>query len=151
MSFGYNTPLDIFGALENTVCDAFSTVRQNFNMTRFGAMDVCTNNDNYQIIMIIPGVPGNDIDVNMDNGIMRVIANQNLEHNTQDNVFYRYLHNRGVIRKEFKLQQDADTSNVKCDYRDGVLIITIPRITSKNNKSKVNINVSDSSSPNVVN
>ena len=148
----FNTPLDFFGVIENTVTDAFTSVRQNFNMSRFGAMDVTTNSDNYELVMIIPGVPGDDISVSVDNRILRVVANSRVSSSmsSSNNAYYQYLRNRGTITREFNLSKDADADNLSCDYKDGVLIITVPRLTSGDSTKNVSINLSESKNPTII-
>jgi HSP20 family molecular chaperone IbpA len=90
-------------------------------------LDMYVDNDKYIIKTDIPGVKKSDINIKVDSGILIIKAEleefkegNSSEFISKERYMKKYLRN-------ISLAEDADIFNVKSEYRDGVLTISIPK------------------------
>ena len=78
----------------------------------------------YQIQIAIPGIPKNQIQIQVVEDQLVVSAtNQNQETKT---VFIRQEFDYSGFKKTFTLHKNADLENLKASFDQGILLITIP-------------------------
>lgn len=90
-------------------------------------IDMSVDNDKYIIKTDIPGVKKSDIDIKIDSGVLIIKAevDESKENNTSELISKeRYM--KKYLRN-ISLPEDADISNVKSEYKDGVLSVSMPK------------------------
>lgn len=75
----------------------------------------------------IPGVNKEDIDLTVENNRMIISGEKKQEHEEKDDNYYLMERSYGSFRRIFVLPAQADTEKVAASYRDGVLIVTVPK------------------------
>ena len=86
----------------------------------------------HEVLMVVPGVSKDDVNVDIENNLMTVSYNQKKE---QDNVFAVKSFSRS-----WKLPRAADIDNITASSENGTLIINVPnKEDSKSEKIKINI------------
>lgn len=90
-------------------------------------LDVSVDNDKYIIKTDIPGVKESDIEIKTDGGILIIQAkvDEYKENNASNFISRERFVNK--FQRSVSLAQDADTSNIKKEYKDVVLTVTIPK------------------------
>ncbi|QIT56842.1 Hsp20/alpha crystallin family protein [Aquisalimonas sp. 2447] len=91
------------------------------------AVDIQEEQDRYLIKADVPGVKPDDIDVQMENGILTIKGERSAEDVREDNGYRRVERIRGAFHRRFTLPDTADAENITATSRDGVLEVVIPK------------------------
>ena len=95
---------------------------------------------NYQINLELPGVAADDIDISVQDGTILVHGEKRIDNVEQGENYFFSEREYGAFQRSFRLPVDAKPSDIVADYRNGVLTITIPKMTAKAADSrKINI------------
>ncbi len=95
------------------------------NFSTLPLMNMEENGNKYIISMGIPGSKKDKIKINIKNGILKVIAKTKHIQNNKNSKFIQKERYVGDFEREVTLPNDANTSNMKTIYKNGVLKIII--------------------------
>ncbi len=90
------------------------------------AMKVHELDDNFQIIFDLPGVKKKDINIEVLNGILKVSGERSLDIGSEST----YLINEssfGKFARSIKLIDEVVEEKIKAEFKDGVLMLTVPK------------------------
>lgn len=91
------------------------------------AMDVEETDKQVLVRAEIPGVKADDLDVSIQHGAL-VISGEKKESEEHKEKGYLYQERRyGSFRREISLPSAVDEQNVKAEYKDGVLHVTLEK------------------------
>lgn len=113
---------DEFFNLENTSTIDDYAVRTN----------VASNNEEYRIDVVAPGLDKNDMGVKVENNYIYISYDSE---NTDKSELVRYR----SFTRYWKLPSDADTASVRAEYKQGILSVFVPRETPANNSIQIDI------------
>ncbi len=90
-------------------------------------IDLVDRGERYELSMEIPGADAKSIDIHTQDNILTVTAKR--EEVVDENASSYYRHERRVSNyaRSVLLPEDADAANLKSEYKNGVLTITIPK------------------------
>jgi HSP20 family protein len=92
------------------------------------AANIKETDKNYEIDLAVPGMQKNDIKMELDDHILNVSAEKKEEESDQEkNSFVRREYKYTSFNRSFSLPKDINEDNIKCNYQDGVLKITIDK------------------------
>jgi len=104
-------------------------------------MDFVETDNSYVIHCDMPGYNKDDINLTVDSGVLNIHATKkdlctNLPANC---TYYRRERSWGKVHRSIRLPSDVDTTgaNLICDYTNGVLCITFPKLTSSTTMKKL--------------
>ena len=107
----------------------------------FPAVDVYENKENLVIKADLPGVKQNEIDIAVEDGVLRIKGEKKKENEIKEDNFYRLDRVYGSFERSFALPTNVDATKIKANYKEGVLEITLPKKEeSKPKQVKININ-----------
>ncbi|MEJ2107658.1 MAG: Hsp20/alpha crystallin family protein [Acidiferrobacteraceae bacterium] len=105
------------------------------------AVEVSETEDQYVVRAEMPGVRKDDIDVNLEDGILTISAETRSE--TEEREGERVIRQErrfGKYLRSLRLGTDVDATRVKAVYRDGVLELSLPKAEqSKPKKIEVKV------------
>lgn len=90
------------------------------------ATDIYEDKDNIYVIMNVPGVKESDVDLSLEDGVLRISATQT--EFTADG--YKQLvaaAPAGIFKRSFKIEQDIDADKISALAKDGVLQVILPK------------------------
>src|SRR5262245_19563017 len=90
-------------------------------------LDVIEQGDNLVVKATLPGVKPEDVDVNVENGVLTIRGELREE---QEHGQGRYLHRErryGTMARQVMLPRDVDTSACEASFEHGVLTLTLPK------------------------
>lgn len=106
------------------------------------ACDVLKLSDRYEIKINLPGFPKERIDVTTIHGepmnVLQVTASCTFSA-VEKAAFLRKERPFGLVTRRFSLPLDAHVADIQCEFRNGVLTATLPRVESEKNKSSIRI------------
>lgn len=93
----------------------------------FPAINVGNTPGSVEVYAFAPGLDASKLDVTVDRGVLSISGERATA--TQDDAAKTYSRERfsGSFRRAVSLPEDADASQVKASYRDGILRISIAR------------------------
>ena len=106
------------------------------------AIDVSETENEYLIKAEIPGVKKGDLDVSVQDGVLTINAESKYENEEKkEGRVIRQERRYGKFVRSMRLGKDVDSSNVKAEYKDGVLEIKLPKLEEvKPKKIAIDIN-----------
>jgi len=96
--------------------------------------DISEDDNNYQIMVDLPGIPKDKIDISVSGNTLTLRAERKEKKETKQN-YYRAERAVGFFERQFTFNHDIDDSKVTASYKDGVLEIKLPK--QKQDKSKL--------------
>ena len=96
--------------------------------------DISEDENNYQVIVDLPGIPKDKIDISVSGNTLTLRAERKEKKETKQN-YYRAERAIGFFERQFTFSHDIDDSKVLASYNDGVLEIKLPKL--KQDKSKL--------------
>ena len=93
------------------------------------AINVGRTPNSVEVYAFAPGLDASKIDVTIDRGVLRITGERAASLPEQRDGVNVYAHERGTGRftRAVALPDDVDPAHVKASYRDGVLLISVPR------------------------
>lgn len=106
------------------------------------SVDIEEANDKYVITADLPGVDKKDIDVKLENGVLSIRGEKQTEKETgKGTKRHRSERFHGTFARSFTLPDAVKAEKVDASYKDGVLLLTIPKAEEAKPKS-IDIKVS---------
>lgn len=90
------------------------------------AVDIVENGDAYMLLVDVPGVNPDMIDIHMENGVLS-IKGERTPGTMEREAYKRVERPRGSFHRRFSLPEATDANRVSAKCRTGVLEITIPK------------------------
>ena len=89
--------------------------------------DVKEKDHDYVMTMELPGVSKDDIKIDLKDGYLTVSAAKSSSKDDRDGKYIRKERFEGSFRRSFYVGDYATEENVKASFKDGVLILEIPK------------------------
>ena len=83
----------------------------------------------------LPEMKKDDVRVTVEDGILSVSGERKSEKEDQKKKFHRIERSFGNFRRGFTLPEDADSTKVTAEFRDGVLKVHLPTTTIAKSKA----------------
>lgn len=83
--------------------------------------------DKYEILVELPGVKAEDIDVAIHDNNLEVRGEKKSEHQEAGRTYFFSEREYGAFRRTFRLPPDADGDQVDAEFKDGVLALRVAK------------------------
>lgn len=93
-------------------------------------VEVKENADNVVVHAEVPGVAKDDIDITIDGNVLTIRAE--VKQHDADREDEKVLHSEryyGSVQRSFSLPSNIDQAKASADYNDGILTLTLPKVT----------------------
>ncbi|MTI86743.1 MAG: Hsp20/alpha crystallin family protein [Balneolaceae bacterium] len=129
----YNRPNnDLFSRKFNDIVDEFFNNSTNFRNDSFmPIVDISETETEFEVSAELPGMKKEDIEVNLENGRLTLSGERNMETEQEEKNYHRVESRYGKFSRSFYLPDTIDEDNIKAQYQDGVLNITIGKNSEK--------------------
>jgi HSP20 family protein len=91
------------------------------------AVDIYEDEHNIILTAELPGVEEKDLEVRVDNGVLTINGERKMEHEEKQQNFHRVERSYGRFSRSFTLPPAVDTENVKANFDNGVLKLTLAK------------------------
>lgn len=102
--------------------------------------DIKLSGDNYVLEIDVPGYKKEDIKLELERGYLTITAEQNSENVEGDNEKYirkeRYY---GKCSRTFYVGDSISEDDIKANYKNGILSVTVPKESKVDNKKLIEI------------
>lgn len=102
-------------------------------------VDLVEADDTFRIVLDLPGVPKDDIKINVQDGTLTVRGTRNAQSTDEEVDFVHIERPFGSFYRSFQLPRSIDTDSIEAAYDNGVLTVTIPK-KEKNTARHIQVN-----------
>jgi HSP20 family protein len=92
--------------------------------------------EEYRIEAELPGVKEADVEVNIENGVLTLRGERREEKEEKGKKYHRVESSYGSFMRSFTLPEDGDEEKITASYKDGLLIVRVPRTEPKKTTAK---------------
>ncbi|HEX2191191.1 MAG TPA: Hsp20/alpha crystallin family protein [Longimicrobiaceae bacterium] len=115
-----------FDRLFEAVAEPFGRSAAEGAMLRSPATEVMETEEAVEVVMEMPGVRRDDLDIGLEANVLTVRALK--QPNRVENARYHLSERRyGVFSRSFVLPRQVDADRIEADYSDGLLRIRVPK------------------------
>ena len=98
-------------------------------------VDLYEKDDNFVIKAELPGVGKNDIGIDLKDGVLTLSGERSDDSEVNDENYYRRERTYGKFQRAFTLPADVDSDKIKAEFKDGVLVVEVPKPEKSKPKS----------------
>jgi HSP20 family protein len=104
------------------------------------AVDIYETDQNLVIKAELPGIDPKDVDIRVEDGTLYLKGERKHEKDVKEGNYHRVERSYGSFTRTFSLPNSVDVDNIKADYKDGVLSLTMAKREEAKPKSiKINV------------
>lgn len=100
------------------------------------SLDLGATEKEYTVSIEIPGVSEKDVSIELVHDALIIRGEKKQRKEEKSKNFYRLERSYGSFQRTLSLPEDVNRENIKADFKNGVLNITIPRMALPENKVK---------------
>jgi HSP20 family molecular chaperone IbpA len=109
--------------------------------TRTPALNIREGDADYIVEAELPGIDKSTLDITVDEGVLRIAADTNpAAPDSGGNRLLRQERITGRFARELRLGAGIDEANISAEYRDGIVLLTLPK-TAEVQPKKVNVKI----------
>lgn len=108
------------------------------------AVDIYETEQNLVLKSELPGIDPKDVEVRIEDGTLYLKGERKQERDVKEENYHRVERSYGSFTRTFSLPNSIDTDDVKAEYKDGVLTLTLAKREEAKPKT-VKINVAPTS------
>jgi HSP20 family protein len=90
--------------------------------------DVIERDKEYLVKIDLPDVRKEDVKVLFDDGVLTISGERKVENEVKGEKVHRTERYWGTFERSFALPEDVETKGIRAESREGVLIVTLPRV-----------------------
>ncbi len=106
------------------------------------AVDICEVEGRIVLKADLPGLNREDLDLTVEQNTLTIRGQRRPDANIREEQYHRVERAYGAFSRSFTLPNTIDTGNVRADYRDGVLTVTLP-VHQEARPRQIQVEVSD--------
>ncbi len=107
--------------------------------SRSPKVDIFDDGGNFVLSAELPGVSKEDLDIDIKDNRLTVKGEKKLENKTDKEGYIKVERSYGAFERTFFLDDNIDRENIKAEYKDGILRLTLPRKQEEASK-KIKVN-----------
>ena len=89
--------------------------------------DISETDQAIEVRLDLPGVKPDEIDIQLDSNVLTIRGERTEEQEEKGKKFHRVERHSGTFARSFALPQSVNEDEVAAEYRDGVLMVTLPK------------------------
>jgi HSP20 family protein len=133
----YSNPLS---ALSNHFDDFFSdnifeSINRELSSESWPKVDISENETTYLLKADCPGLDKKDIEISIENGILKIEGEKKVEHKKEKGKYYHLERSYGKFCRSFYLPENIDQEQIVASMKNGVLELAIPKVEKARPKS----------------
>jgi HSP20 family protein len=122
------------------VFDQRAAARNNSEATWMPALELVDAGDNFVLKAQLPGIDPKDVDVQVTREAISISGERRYENTEEKPGCVRSEFRYGKFHRVLPLPAPIQNDSVQAEYKDGVLMLTLPKVTEARNKVvKINL------------
>jgi HSP20 family protein len=143
MLIRYWQPLTEIETIRQQLDKAFdqrATGRDKSEATWMPALELADTGDNFVLKAQLPGIDPKDIDVQVTPEAISISGERRYENTDEKSGYVRSEFRYGKFHRVLPLPAHIQNDSVQAEYKDGILMLTLPKVTEARNKVvKINL------------
>jgi HSP20 family protein len=90
-------------------------------------VDIFEQDGNIVLKAEIPGIEPKDVELRVENNVLTIKGERKLENEVKRESYHRVERAYGVFTRQFTLPTTVDAENIKAEYKDGMLKVSLPK------------------------
>lgn len=90
-------------------------------------VDIQEREDGYRLQAELPGLTKDDINITLENNILRLSGERKFEKDVKKESYHRIERTYGTFTRSFALPSQVNPEGVQAAFENGVLTITVPK------------------------
>ena len=90
-------------------------------------VDIVEDNNEYLIKADLPEVKKSEISVTVENGLLKIRGERKYETEDKSRTYHRVERSYGKFERSFSIPGDADGTKISAEFKDGVLMVHLPK------------------------
>ena len=90
-------------------------------------VDIVEDNNEYLIKADLPEVKKSEISVTVENGLLKIRGERKYESEDKSRTYHRVERSYGKFERNFSIPGDADGAKISAEFKDGVLMVHLPK------------------------
>ena len=90
-------------------------------------VDIQETEDAYRLLAELPGLTRDDIEITLENNVLRLSGERKFEKDVQKESYQRIERTYGSFARSFALPHQVNGDGVQAAFENGVLTITVPK------------------------
>jgi len=95
-------------------------------------VDITEDEKEYLFKVDLPDMKKEEVKVTFEDGILNIAGERHVEKEEKNRKYHRIEREHGRFYRSFSLPENADTTKIAAEFKDGVLLLRLP----KNEKSR---------------
>ncbi|HEY2941414.1 MAG TPA: Hsp20/alpha crystallin family protein [Vicinamibacteria bacterium] len=91
------------------------------------AVDIYEQENNIVLKAELPGVDPKDVDIRLENNTLTLRGERKFDNEVKKENYHRVERAYGAFTRSFTLPTVVDQNNIKAEFKDGVLRVTLPK------------------------
>jgi HSP20 family protein len=91
------------------------------------AVDIYEQDNNIVLKAELPGVDPKDVDIRLENNTLTLSGERKFDNEVKKENYHRVERAYGAFTRSFTLPTVVDQGNIKAEFKDGVLRVTLPK------------------------
>ena len=122
------------------VFDQRATTRDNSEATWMPALELADAGDNFVLKAQLPGIDPKDVDIQVTREAISISGERRYENTEEKPRYVRSEFRYGKFHRVLPLPAHIQNDSVQAEYKDGILTLTLPKVTEARNKVvKINL------------
>ena len=96
--------------------------------------DISETEKEYLIRAELPAVKKEDVKVTVDGGMIAIEGERKQQKEDKNEKFHRVESFYGTFTRRFSLPENADTQGIRCESKDGIVTVHIPKVAGEKPK-----------------
>jgi HSP20 family protein len=102
------------------------------------AADVFETDEQFRLMMDIPGLNKEEITISLKNGVLNISGERKIEV-AEGEVVKRRERSVGAFSRSFAIPEDANFAEIKASFKNGVLTVSLPKSTVLKDTTNIKI------------
>ena len=120
-----------FDLWEDFFDDAFFNTNKYYD-SKVMRTDIKENDNNYNIVIDLPGYEKEDIKISIDDGYLTVSATMNAKHDEEEKgKFVKKERYFGECSRSFYVGDELESEEIKASFKNGLLTLEVPKVEAK--------------------
>jgi HSP20 family protein len=103
------------------------------------ATNITEDEKAFHLEMAVPGFSKKDIKISIEKDMLKIFSERTKEENDQDQNYRVREFGQSDFCRTFNLGEHIDQDNIKAEYKDGILSVTLPRKEEVKIKKEIEI------------
>jgi HSP20 family protein len=120
--------------------DQLAATRDNSEATWMPAVEFVDAGDNFVLKAQLPGIDPKDVDIQVTREAISISGERRYENTDEKSGYVRSEFRYGKFHRVLTLPAHIQNDSVQAEYKDGILMLTLPKVTEARNKVvKINL------------